>query len=102
MAGRNPTAQCTPKCPTTFDEDERKQRAVLHQVLEHHPAVLTRDELTRELTGGGSTVFADVGAVERAVRELAGTGLLHRLGEDETVRPTRAAARYFELTDGAF
>jgi len=39
--------------------------------------------------------------VQRAIRELAGTGLLHRPGEDEIVRPTRAAVRYCELTGGA-
>jgi hypothetical protein len=102
MAGTNPMAQGTPKCLTTFDDDEREQRAVLRQVLEHHPAALTREELTREMTGGGSTAFADVDAVERAVRELAAAGLLHRPDEDEMVRPTRPAVRYFELTDGGF
>jgi len=39
-------------------------------------------------------------AVERAVRDLAGTGLLHRPGDDEFVRPTRAAIRFFELERG--
>jgi hypothetical protein len=101
MANANPTGQGTGKCLTTFDEDEREESAVLRQVLEYYPAALTQDELIREMTGGGSTRFIDADRVERAVRELAATGLLHRPGEDGIVRPTRAAVRYFELTGGA-
>jgi hypothetical protein len=101
MANEKSTAPGTTRCPTTWDGDEREEAAVLRQVLEQHPATLTRDELTREMTGGGSTSFGDADALERAVRELAGAGLLHRPGEDEMVRPTRAAVRYFELTGGA-
>lgn len=102
MAGTNPTGQGTSKCLTTYDEDDREQRAVLRQVLELQPDLLTQDELIRELTGGGSRAFGDVDAVERAVRDLAATGLFHPLGEDEMVRPTRAAIRYFELSGGGF
>ncbi|MGN6664633.1 MAG: hypothetical protein ACTHK6_10585 [Solirubrobacterales bacterium] len=54
------------------------------------------------MTSGGSTAFADVDRVDRAVRDLAAAGLLHRPGKDETVRPTRAAVRYFELSGGGF
>jgi hypothetical protein len=102
MANEKSTAPGPTRRLTTYDEDERDQRAVLRLVLDHHPAALTRDELIRELTGGGSRQFSDHDAVERAVRELAGTGLLDRPGADEMVRPTRAAVRYFELTDGGF
>lgn len=101
MAGTNPTGQGTAKCLTTFDKDEREEAAVLRQVLEYHPATLTQDELVRELTAGGSKAFSDVDAIERAIRDLAATGLLHRPGEDGIVRPTRAAVRYSELTGGA-
>src|SRR5690348_11257118 len=100
MANANPTGQGTAKCLTTFDEDERDQRAVLRQVLEHHPDSCTRDELTREMTSGGPTAFAEADQVERAIRDLAATGLLHRPSKDEMVRPTRAAVRYFELSGG--
>jgi hypothetical protein len=102
MATSNPTGQGAAKCLTTYDEDDREEGAVLRQVLEYHPATLTQDELTREMTGGGSTSFSDVDRIERAVRELAATGLLHRPGEDGIVRPTRAAIRYFELSGGGF
>ena len=100
--------QDNPKCArderaiTTWDEDERDQRAVLREVLEHHPGAFTQDELVRELTGGGSKRFGETDAIGRAVRELAGAGLLHRPGEDGMIRPTRAALRYFELTRGGF
>jgi hypothetical protein len=48
------------------------------------------------MTGGGTREFPEFDAIQRAVCELeqAGTGLLHRPGEDEMVRPTRAAVRY--------
>lgn len=101
MATSNPTGPSNSRHLTTWDEDEQVEAAVLRQVLEHHPGTLTRDELTREMTGGGSTAFGDADAIDRAVRELAGAGLFHRPGEDETVRPTRAAVRYSELTRGA-
>jgi hypothetical protein len=88
---------------TTHDEDERDQRAMLRWVLELHPGITyTRRELLLELSGGGAPGYLGSDAAERALRELAGAGLLHRIGEDEMVRPTRAAVRYFELTEGGF
>ncbi|HSS43008.1 MAG TPA: hypothetical protein VLK37_10745 [Solirubrobacterales bacterium] len=86
---------------TTYDEDDREQWAVLRRILELHPATLTMDELTRELNGGRPREFCEVDRVERAVRELAGTGLLHRPGEEEMVLPTRSALRFFELSGEA-
>ena len=66
-----------------------------------NPTTLTMDELVREMTGGGTRDFSEFDAIQRGVRELAGTGLLHRPGEDEMVHPTRAAVRHSELTGGA-
>lgn len=97
MADSNPTGPGTPKCLTTHDEDEREAAAVLRLSLETHPETLTQDELLRELTGGGSKTFSEADAVRRAVRDLAAAGLLHRPGEDEVVRPTRAAIRFYDL-----
>lgn len=82
------------------DEDEREEAAVLRRVLELDPAALTQDELVRDLTGGGTRDFAEFDATQRAVRDLAGSGLLHRPGDDEIVRPTRAALRFSELIGG--
>jgi hypothetical protein len=101
MADENPTGTGEATCRTTYDEDKREQAAVLRHVLDLHPAVtLTRPELIRELTAGGSPSFSDSDAFERALRDLTATGLLHRFGEDEMVRPTRAALRGWELIEG--
>jgi hypothetical protein len=82
---------------TTWVEDEAVESAVLRQLLDLHPAQLTLAELTREMGGGSGGEFAERDAVERAVRELAAVGLLHR--GPEFVVPTRAALRFSELLD---
>jgi predicted transcriptional regulator len=82
-------------CKTTWAEDENTQAAVLRQLLELHPGHLTVEELVREVGGGDS--FADRDAVVRAVRDLAGAGLLHR--SEAFVEPTRAAVRFSDLLD---
>lgn len=82
-------------------EDDAQEAAVLRRVLEFHPDAYTKDELFRELTQGGSTEFSEVDANERAVRDLAAAGLLHPLGDEEFVRPTRAALRFFEIAGTA-
>lgn len=81
---------------TTWVEDETMESAVLRQLLDLHPTRLTLEELAREVASNGGS-FAERDAVERAVRELTGAGLLHR-GE-EFVAPTRAALRFSELLD---
>jgi hypothetical protein len=79
------------------EEDDALERAVLSLVFESHPDAFTKDELLREMTQGRSTEFSAVDANQRAVRNLAAAGLLHPLGDEEFVRPTRAACRFFEL-----
>lgn len=81
---------------TTLAEDESVESAVLRQLLELHPTRLTLAELVREL-GGDHGDFAERDAVERAVRDLAAVGLLHR--GDDFVEPTRAALRFSDLLD---
>ncbi|MGN6255363.1 MAG: hypothetical protein ACTHO8_10365 [Solirubrobacterales bacterium] len=80
---------------TTWAEDEGVESAVLRQLLDLHPMRLTVGELMRQVGGDGG--FAERDAVERAVRELAAAGLLHRA--DDFVTPTRAALRFSELLD---
>jgi hypothetical protein len=80
---------------TTWAEDEGVEAAVLQQLLDLHPARLTPSELIREL--GADRGFAERDAVERAVRDLAAAGLLHR--GDGFVAPSRAALRFSELLD---
>jgi hypothetical protein len=81
---------------TTWAEDEGIESAVLRQLLDLYPTQLTFEELLRELGGNGGS-FAEQDAVERAVRDLAAVGLLHK-GTD-FVSPTRAALRFSELVD---
>lgn len=81
---------------TTKDEDRAFEAAVLRHVLGLHPSPITQAELIREL-GGGEEGFELRDAVERAVRELVGCGLLHRSAA--LVLPSRAALRCEELLD---
>jgi hypothetical protein len=75
-------------------EDHATQVAALSLVLAMRPDQLTLDELIREMVAG-SDDFAERDAVERAVRDLVGAGLLRRCGE--SVLPTRAAAHFHRL-----
>jgi hypothetical protein len=81
---------------TTEADDAATESAVLVRVLDLHPAQLTLAELVRDVAGE-SAAFAERDAVERAVYELAGAGLLHHRGQ--FVLPTRAALRFSQLSD---
>jgi predicted transcriptional regulator with HTH domain len=70
------------------------QQAVLELLLEQHPAQLSISELSSELSSDPSS-FAEQDAIENAVRELVGVGLVHRHGG--FVFPTRAAVAAAEL-----
>ena len=78
---------------TTDEEDRGCEAAVLHYVLAVHPAPLTLEDLLREL---GAEDFGKRDAIERAVRDLVGCGLLRR-GE-ELILPSHAALRFEELS----
>jgi hypothetical protein len=79
---------------TTSEEDRACEAAVLHHVLALHPTPLTVADLTRELGDGHSLDEHD--AIERAVRDLVGCGLLHR--SEALVLPSHAALRFEELS----
>ncbi len=79
---------------TTRAADLASESTVLRQVLAVHPVLLTSDELVREIAGERAD-FAARDAIERAVRDLSGVGLLHHQGE--LVLPTRAALHFNEL-----
>jgi hypothetical protein len=81
---------------TPASEDAATESAVLQRVLDFHPVLVTSIELIREI-GGEDPSFAERDAIERAVRDLTGAGLLHR--HDAFVLPTRAALRFSELLD---
>jgi hypothetical protein len=79
---------------TTAEEDAAVEAAILRQLLAHHPAQIVFDELLREIAAEPDD-FAQRDAVDRAVRDLAAAGLLHR--REEFVIPSRAALRFEEL-----
>lgn len=81
---------------TPMAEDAATESAVLQQVLDFHPVLVTMEELVREVSGE-SPGFGERDAVERAVRDLIGVGLLHH--HEVFVVPTRAALRFSELLD---
>lgn len=68
-------------------QDQPTQRAVLSLALNAHPKSLTIPDLAREIDQGD--------AVERAVRELVGVGLLDCQGI--SVRPSAAALHFDRL-----
>ena len=53
--------------------------AVLDLLLEHHPALLSTEEIMRVVTAASES-FAERDDVEVALRELVEAGLVHRLG----------------------
>jgi hypothetical protein len=78
---------------STADEDRMVEAAALGHLLALHPTTLAFGDLARELEDGDA--FAGTDAIERAVRDLAAAGLVHRAGD--LVLPTRAALRFQEL-----
>lgn len=80
----------------TSEEDRACEAAVLHYVLALHPTPLTLDDVVRALAGDGDVGRRD--AVERAVRDLFGCGLLRR--SEALVLPSHAALRFEELSAG--
>ena len=79
--------------PHVTDHDQ-VQQAALATLLDAYPAQMSVDELVRELTDRPDE-FGPRDAIENAVRELVGAGLVHRHGA--FVFPTRSAVRFDEL-----
>ena len=95
MAKRNPTdhGQRDPFSPDP--KDKKVERAVLAFLIFCYPERLTIPELSRVLSEENRDLEDD-DAVERAVRELVGAGLLECRAE--FVLPTRAAL-YFDALE---
>jgi hypothetical protein len=95
MADQNPTDRAIPDPSSPQDEDRQVQLAVLSFLLHEYPDhQLTIPEVSRAMNAGG-TDFKHEDAVERAIRELVGAGLLHcHCG---FVLPTRAALTCWSL-----
>jgi hypothetical protein len=90
MADLAPGDRGVPRVP----EEDRLEGTVLAVVLDAHPGQLSVDELVRELTTNPYN-FGARDAINNAVRDLVGAGLLHR--HDAFVFATRAAVRFREL-----
>jgi hypothetical protein len=84
----------TDQTRTPAQEDAKSEATVLRWLLALHPVQITFDELLRDVCEE-SEDFAERDGLERAVRELASSGLVHRNGD--FVVPTRAAIRFDEL-----
>jgi hypothetical protein len=78
------------------DPDAPVKARTLREVLSIYPGTMTLEELVRELTFA-SADFEERDGVQRAVRDLAAGGLLHRNGD--FVVPTRAAVNFSGLMD---
>ena len=79
---------------TTDEQDTAVEIAVIALILSRHPAQLTLAELIREVADDPSQ-FRQVDAIERAVRDLGGVGLLNRNGE--FLVPSQATLRMDKL-----
>jgi hypothetical protein len=73
-------------------QDRSTEEAVLAHVIHEYPIHLTREELLRAL----GVALASDDAINRAIGELIGMGLLHVYGQ--FIVPTRAALHCWELT----
>ncbi|HEX3736975.1 MAG TPA: hypothetical protein VHV53_05475 [Solirubrobacterales bacterium] len=80
---------------TNEGADARVESALLQRVLDLHPTRVTVKELIRDLAGEDADFGARDG-IERAIRELAGAGLLRR-SDEGFVTPTRAAVHFAAL-----
>ena len=95
MADENPTGSAERVTPIPSNDDRKVEWAVLSFLLDEHPDhQLTISEVSRALNASAAD-FGTEDAVERAIRELVGAGLLHC--ERGFVLPTRPALYYQRL-----
>lgn len=87
-------AERSPSMPA--DQDAQAELAVLAFLLDEHPTQLTIPEVSRALNAVPDS-FSSFDAVERAIRELDGAGLVHC--RDGFAIPTRAALYSARLWD---
>jgi hypothetical protein len=83
--------------PSAVQQDRNVESAVLAIVIERHPARVAVADVVEEMTSVANPP-GRAEAVERAIDELAGVGLLHRRGN--LIEPTRASLRMVELETG--
>jgi hypothetical protein len=95
MAKKHPMGRAPRGTASPDPKHKKAERAVLAFLIYEYPEQLTIPELSRVLNEGGGD-FDSEDAVERAVRELVGVGLLEC--KDGYVIPTRAAL-YFDALE---
>lgn len=93
MAEQNPMGSAV-RVTSPSEEDRKVEWAVLSFLLDRHPESPSIIEVSRALNQGPAE-FAREDAVERAIRELVGAGLLRC--EGSRVLPTRAALYFWQL-----
>ena len=96
MADENPTDRAFPDPSTPADADRKVEWAVLAYLLDKHPKQFTIPAVSRMMNEGKSA-FDSEDAVERAIRQLVGAGLLHCCGGH--VLPTLAALYFWALEE---
>jgi hypothetical protein len=69
--------------------------AVLELLLDHHPRLLSTEEVIRELTAAPEE-FADRDRISIAIRELVEAGLANRVGAFVFASHAAASFRQFE------
>lgn len=94
MADENPTDSAACCLDSFLTQEARNQGVVLSFLLEEHPAQLTIPEVAQALYAHPAD-FDENDAVERAIRDLVGGGLLQCHGA--FVLPTRAALYFARL-----
>lgn len=96
MATHHPTHCEVPDSGTAAGQDTQAEHVVLAFVLDEFPTQLTIPEVSRALNAVPDS-FPTFDAVERAVVQLVGAGLLHCKGG--FVLPTRTALYAARLLD---
>lgn len=94
MAEINPTVSAVSCLDAYAAQEAKDQRVVLSFLLDEHPAQLTIPEVAQVLYAHPGD-FEQEDAVERAIRDLVGGGLLQCHGA--FVLPTRAALYFSRL-----
>jgi hypothetical protein len=96
MSCDNPTDRGVPDPSTPADANRKIEWTVLSYLLDAHPNRFTIPQVSRTMNVG-ETGFDGEDAVERAIRQLVGAGLLHCSGG--FVLPTEAAHYFWRLEE---
>jgi hypothetical protein len=96
MADLNPTDRGASNLAYPAAQDAKTEHAVLSMVLHEHPTRLTMSELAR-VFGAYPDLGGPDDAIQEAVYQLVGAGLIHRDGP--FLAPTRAALYFARLEE---